>query len=126
MHSFVQFLTEQGALPQYLSHHLGQRRFVREPIGMIAVGHGVLTPDQIDAVLTRQRSSGERFGSIAVELGFLTQQQVDVLLQIQEFRSSAEIVEDLALAGVLPLQDGVRQLGAALLSRASEPTASPV
>jgi hypothetical protein len=124
MHGFVQFLTEQGVIPQYLGKHLGERRFVREPIGMIAVGHGILSPDQIDTVLARQRGSGERFGDIAVDLGLLTRQQVDVLIRIQEFRSSAEIIEALSLAGILPIEDGVRQLSAHIAAPPIEAAAS--
>ncbi|MBP7935892.1 MAG: hypothetical protein KA354_14700 [Phycisphaerae bacterium] len=116
-HPFVEFLTERDLIPASAAALLCKSRsFVRQPIGMIAVSHGLLRPDQIDLVLDRQRSHKDHlFGEIAVELGFLTRQQTEMLVRIQELRLAADITETLALAGVCTYEDGVRYLGAFLV-----------
>jgi hypothetical protein len=48
-------------------------------------------------------------------MGFLTVQQVDVLVKIQEFRTSSEIAEALALSQVITIEDAAKYLGAFLL-----------
>ncbi len=115
-HPFVEFLIERDLVPAEVGHQLaGQNRFIREPIGMIAVGHGLIRVEQIDVILDRQRTCKQRFGEIAVELGFVNSTQVDTLVKIQEFRAAANIAECLALAGVLSFEDAAQYLGAFLV-----------
>ncbi|HOA74861.1 MAG TPA: hypothetical protein PL151_18330 [Phycisphaerae bacterium] len=114
-HPFITFLMERQLIPAHASRHLsGMRALVREPIGMIAVGHGLLAAHEIDRILDRQRESTDRFGEIAVEMGVLTAEQVETLIKIQEFRTASAICEALSLAGILPCEDAFRYLGAYL------------
>jgi hypothetical protein len=115
-HPFVEFLIERDLVPREVGDQLtGQKRFIREPIGMIAVSHGLIQSDQIDVILDRQRECKQRFGEIAAELGFLAHVQVDTLVKIQEFRAAGNIAECLALAGVLSFEDAAQYLGAYLV-----------
>lgn len=112
-HPFVKFLTDRDLIPPSASRHLaGARSLVREPIGMIAVGHGLLDVAAIDQILDRQQKSSDRFGEIAVEMGYLKPEQVHTLVKIQEFRTAGAICEALVLAGVLEYADAFRYLGA--------------
>lgn len=112
---FVDFLVGRDLISDSVGQQITSTHcYIREPIGMIAVGHGLLRPDQIDLILDRQRDSKQRFGDIAVELGCLKREQVDLLVAVQEFRASAAAAEALALAGVLSWDDAVRYLGAFL------------
>jgi hypothetical protein len=113
---FVEFLIERDLVSPGVAKQLAEeRRSVREPIGMIAASHGLLHPNQVDAVLDHQRECKDRFGDIAVEMGFLAREQVERLVKIQEFRAAAEVGEALALAGALSCEDMARYLGAFLL-----------
>lgn len=116
-HPFIEFLIERDLIPASVGKKLmEQRNFIREPIGMIAVGHGLLRPNEIDIILDHQRDRKDlRFGEIAVELGFLTEQQVEVLVKVQEFRTSADISEALTLGCILSCEDAARYLGAFLV-----------
>ena len=51
---------------------------------------------------------------IADETGF-TREQVETLLKVQQFRSSVDIAEALALAGVLMYEDVIWYLGSFLM-----------
>jgi len=54
-HPFVQYLINQSLIPGAVARRLTENsRGVREPIGMIAVDHGLLNAEQIDTVLDRQ------------------------------------------------------------------------
>ena len=115
-HPFVEFLSERDLVPTKVVKRLSEKkRFVREPIGMIAAAHGLIHPNEIDVILDRQRDCPDRFGEIAIELGFLSPEEVQTLLKIQEFRTPAHIAEALALAGVLPWEDAVQYLGTFLM-----------
>lgn len=116
-HPFIGFLSERDLIPPHVATRFTQRKgFMREPIGMIAVSHGLIKAQQIDEILDRQRECrNKRFGEIAVELGCLTETQVDTLVLIQQFRSSQDIAEALALAGVMSMEDAARHLGAFLV-----------
>jgi len=116
-HPFIDFLIERDFISANIGQHISEKtNYVREPIGMIAVNHGLLCPTQIDRILDEQRTSTKRFGDIAVELDCLTREQVDRLIQIQEFRTSVAIAESLALAGVLSCEDAVQYLGSFLVN----------
>jgi len=120
---FIDFLVERGLISEAAGQHIaGARHHVPEPIGMIAAGHGLLRPDQIDMILDRQQGNRGRFGEIAVELGCLKREQVDTLLAIQKFRTAAVVAEALALAGLLAWEDALRYLGMFLVH--DEETAS--
>jgi hypothetical protein len=115
-HPFVQYLIDRDYVPGRIARKLAEKkRYIREPVGMIAVAHGLLHPNQIDEVLDDQRESKRLFGEIAVDRGFLTQQEVDTLIKIQEFRVAADIAESLALAGVMTCEDAVQYLGSYLI-----------
>ena len=115
-HPFVEFLIERDLVPAEVGGQLsGQNKFIREPIGMIAVGHGLIQSEQIDIILDRQRECRQRFGEIAVELGFLSREQVETIVKIQEFRAAANIAECLALGNVLSFEDAAQYLGAFLV-----------
>jgi len=115
MENFARYLLERDLIPKGVSQRLAERQFVREPIGMIAVGHGLLTPTQIDEILDRQRERRDRFGEIAIALGFLTLEQAETLAKIQEFRTSAEIAEALALSQIISIEEAAQYLGSFLL-----------
>ena len=111
--AFLDHLVAQGFLTPELAACINQKgHYVREPIGSIAAHHGLLQPDQIDAILNEQRRSDQRFGEIAVRLGFMTEEQVDTLISIQQFRSYAEITEAIVLANLVNYDDAVQTLGA--------------
>ena len=115
-HPFVEFLIEQDLVCPNVAKRLTEgKRFIREPIGMIAAGHGLLHPNQIDEILDLQRGCTDRFGEIAVRLGLLTPEEVITLLRIQEFRTAAHIAEALSLAGALSWEDAVKYLGTSLM-----------
>ena len=115
-HPFVEFLIEQDLVCASVAKQLTEgKRFIREPIGMIAAGHGLLHPNQIDEILDLQRGCTDRFGEIAVRLGLLTPEEVITLLRIQEFRTAAHIAEALSLAGALSWEDAVKYLGTSLM-----------
>lgn len=111
-HPFLDYLAERDLVTEGLARQLEERiRLAREPIGMIALGHGLLTTAQIDTILDRQKHCSIRFGEIAVQLGFLTGEQVETLVRIQGLRSAVAFAETLALGGVLRYEDAVRYLG---------------
>lgn len=110
-HPFIEFLMERDLVPVSVAKRLIEdKRYVREPIGMIAVSHGLLRPDQIDTILDHQDDSNKRFGEVATELGFLTEQQVETLIKIQQARVPTDIAEVLALAGVLSCEEATQHV----------------
>lgn len=116
-HPFVTYLVERDLIPSDTIKHLSKSTcMVREPIGMIAVGHGLLIGSQIDHVLDEQRGctqrgDTERFGEIAIRMGYLTEEHVQTLVRIQEFRTAVAIMEALTLAKVFRYEDAIRYLG---------------
>lgn len=118
VHPFLSYLIERDIIDKPTADHMSGRAFIREPIGMIAVSHGLLNAVQIDEILDRQRSSSDRFGEIAVSLGCLTREQVDNLVSIQDFRTACSIAEALTLSGQLRYEEAVRYLGAFFASDA--------
>lgn len=55
----------------------------RAKVGDLAVQHGYLTGDQLDAILQEQERNGERFGAAARRLELLTQEQLVHVLSLQ-------------------------------------------
>ena len=99
---FFSYLLTKGVITEDAREVLaGSRPCAREPIGMIAVQHGLIRGGQIDRVLDAQRTSTTRFGDLAVQMRLLSRDQVDRLLQVQHFRVVTDLVESLVLAGFL-------------------------
>ena len=113
--AFAEFLVQRNQISSEVAERLSEWcRRTRVPIGLIAVGHGLISGAHIDDVLEHQRESCVRFGEAAIEMGLLTQHQVDALLDIQRFREAAEITEGLALSGQLSFSKASEALGAFL------------
>lgn len=121
---FISYLVDRGFLRPELAIRLDDETlYSREPIGAIAAQHGLLRPDEIDAILNRQRTISDRFGEIAVDMGFLNPGQVENLVKIQSFRACADIAELLVLRQDLTYEDMLNHLGAFL---AGEPELAAV
>jgi hypothetical protein len=88
----------------------------RDPVGRLALLHGIIEPSAIDDILKRQQASNDYFGQIAIQMGLLTPEQLRTLLAGQAIRGCAEVLEDLILAGRLPLPDGIAALAEFLSS----------
>ena len=109
--SFFDYLLNKGVITENARDHLvGFSPWAREPIGMIAVQHGLIRNNEIDRVLDAQRSSTLRFGDLAVEMNLLSRSQVDRLLSVQSFRIMTDLLEALVLAGLLEYQEALRHL----------------
>lgn len=79
----------------------------REAIGRLAMLHGLLSGVDVEEVLRHQRNNGQRFGEIAIRMGMLTREQLEVLFRGQSVRACLELIEDLALAGLLDFNAGL-------------------
>ena len=55
-----------------------------QPIGEIAVQHGLLTTEQVVRVCEEQKNCEVFFGELAKKLGFLTAEQLEFLIQAQQ------------------------------------------
>ena len=55
-----------------------------QPIGEIAVQHGLLTTEQVVRVCEEQKNCEFFFGELAKKLGFLTAEQLEFLIQAQQ------------------------------------------
>ena len=65
---------------------LSMRTVENQKLGELMKSLGMLTPDQVDAILAAQHAQAEprsRFGELAVELGFVSQATVDSALRLQ-------------------------------------------
>lgn len=114
--AFARFLVERDLVPPQVARRLSEGwHSEREPLGMIALAHGLLRPEQIDEILDVQRERPRLFGEIAVELGYLSQDRVNRLLKIQAFRVAVNLGEVLTLSGIISCEDMARYLGAYLL-----------
>lgn len=109
---FVNHLVKTGILSaQQASRVEAWASGRHDPVGIIAVEHGMIIGRQIDDVLGRQRDWDRRFGQIAVEMGYLSDGQLDSLLTIQEFRDQTRVVEAVILAGLAPSGEILRAYG---------------
>lgn len=79
----------------------------RESIGRLAMLHGLLSGMDVEEILRQQRNDDGWFGEIAVRMGMITREQLSVLFRGQAVRACLELVEDLALAGVLEFDAGL-------------------
>jgi hypothetical protein len=55
-----------------------------QPIGEIAVQHGLLTTEQVVRVCEEQKTCKVFFGELAKKLGFLTTEQLEFLVRAQQ------------------------------------------
>jgi CheY-specific phosphatase CheX/transposase-like protein len=80
---FGQFLLEKGRITsQQLVDALEYQKAVNPPIGALALEHGMLTANQVYAVL-KQLKNDKQFGELAVAMGMLSAAQVNELKQMQ-------------------------------------------
>ena len=108
---FVEFLLANKKIDESSADRISRWAMRnQEPIGMIAVDHGLIVGRQIDEVLDRQKHSKRKFGELAIEMELLNEENVTVLLQIQQLRMLTGILEALALCGIQSLDDGFRLL----------------
>lgn len=99
---FLQDLLEQSLLTPAEGERIAAwASRQQDPIGIIAVEHGLIVGRQIDEVLERQRFNGLRFGETGVELGYLTDSNVRTLLEIQQQRTWQRVLEVVMLAGLI-------------------------
>ena len=73
----------------------------QDPLGIIAVEHGLIVGRQIEEVLERQRVTGLRFGETGVSMGYLTDTNLSCLLEIQQIRGWNRVLEVVMLSGLL-------------------------
>ena len=79
----VEFLTDRGRITQDQAGNLEVwLRYDHQPIGMIAMSHGLMSGRGIDDVLERQSETKELFGDVATKMALLTREQVDRLLDV--------------------------------------------
>ena len=116
---FLQFVASRGLLTtEQLKIVRTQLRTAPEPIGMLAFRHGMISGADIDRVLEAQRHDGRVFGELAVEMGLLTTEQIQALLCVQRYRYAVEVAEALALSGLVPPGRILPALGEFLSARA--------
>lgn len=109
---FVRYLLDRQIVAPRIKEVLNQAApLPREPLGMIAVQHGLMKGDQIDRILNTQRESPRLFGDLAVEMRILRREQIDRLLRIQEFRVNSHVAEALVLSGAMKFDEALGQLG---------------
>lgn len=113
--AFLGYLANEGVIPPDQTGQIeGLLRAVPEPIGLIAFSYGMITGNDIDAILDEQRKAYRPFGEIAVSKGLLSPEQVETLLGIQRMRAVTEVAEALALAGICSMEVIIAQLGSFL------------
>lgn len=107
----LNYLMEEGWLtPDQVAAH---RRTASSPqswIGQLMVQHGLIGPEDINAILHRQDMHRGFFGENAMSLGYITRSQLDTLLAAQELRRNVEMLEELALSSTLDFSDGLAAL----------------
>ncbi|MCD6282214.1 Flp pilus assembly complex ATPase component TadA [bacterium] len=80
-------------------------RGVRNSFGALAMRRGLITQDQLDAALERQKQSKKKLGAILVELGSLSSQQTAEILAEQlhiDFFDVRDYVYDPGVADLIP------------------------
>lgn len=98
----------------------------QEPIGSIAFCFGMLCSSALDTILDEQGKTHSRFGEVAVKLGILTSDQVDAIIRVQQVRATTEVAEALALTGLCPIDQTMKHLGRFLTEHAGKPSHQPV
>jgi len=106
--AFAEYLIVTGRVPRDRLELIPRSEWLyREPIGRLAMLHGLLSGVDVEEVLRQQRHNDQRFGEIAIRMGMLTREQLDVLFRGQSIRACLELIEDLALAGILDFNAGL-------------------
>jgi len=82
---FGQFLLNRGYLTSAeLLDVLNRTSQAHVRLGVMAMGHKLLTADQVEEIHAIQAREDKRFGQIALDLGYLTGDQLDELLAGQK------------------------------------------
>ena len=82
---FGHYLLNHGLLSsEQLEHALEKQKSIHLKLGVIAVDEGFLTSAQVEEIHEKQKRQDKRFGEIGVELGYLTEEQVEKLLSVQK------------------------------------------
>ncbi|MDX2115387.1 MAG: hypothetical protein SFZ24_07165 [Planctomycetota bacterium] len=116
--SFLKYLTEQGILaPADADRIAAWSLRQRDPVGIIAVEHGLILGRQIDEILLYQQTHGGMFGEAAVRLGMLTEPVLRRLLDVQQQRVRLRIVEVVQLSGVADSREVLGALARFILDR---------
>jgi hypothetical protein len=83
-----------------------------EPIGRLAIMHGLLSGTDVEEILRQTNTDERQFGETAVRLGMISREQLDVLRRGQSIRACLELIEDLALAGIIDFTAGLEAIKA--------------
>lgn len=111
MNPFVAYLKRRGLLSEGEALRVAAWSSRQsDPIGIIAVEHGLILGKQIDAVLESQQARGVRFGQAAVEMGCLSPGTVEGLLTIQRMRQWSRVAEVIILGHLMPAEQILRVL----------------
>jgi hypothetical protein len=68
-----------------------RKRSIEKRLGMILLKRGILTRDDIDAVIEKQRAEGGKFGAVLVREGFVTKEQIQTVLSFQISEIMAQV-----------------------------------
>jgi len=98
---FTEYLQKQLGLEDRDIPQPSEWANVGNTTGAVALRLGLLSVEQIDAILEHQENENHTklFGEIAVELGYASQEEIDHLLEIQQLNRRLELGEQLVLAG---------------------------
>lgn len=77
-------ITLQASAPADEDSSLGLSLMDQRKLGEILVSLSMLTPDELDEALKRQRALGKRFGETLVELGLLSKSSIECALRMQK------------------------------------------
>jgi len=99
--AFVQFLVDQGLISADQSAEIVSWADNRkDPVGMIAVEHGLIAGKQVHELLDRLDGVGMRITDPNQVAGGLTQNRLRILHGIQERRQWIQVVEAILLSGL--------------------------
>jgi hypothetical protein len=116
--AFAEYLVATGRIERDRLELIPKSEWLyREPIGRLAMLHGLLSGVDVEEVLRQQRYNDQRFGEVAVRMGMITREQLDVLFRGQAIRACLELIEDLALAGALEFNAGLAAVNEFVSSR---------
>ena len=82
--AFAQFLVDTNVIgAEDALRALDEQRRRTQPIGRLALQHGLLSMKQVFAILAEQPETGLRFGEQAIFMGFLERESMERLLDEQ-------------------------------------------
>jgi hypothetical protein len=82
--AFAQFLVDTNVIgAEDALHALDEQRRRTQPIGRLALKHGLLDMKQVFAILAEQPETGLRFGEQAIFMGYLEREAMERLLEEQ-------------------------------------------